>query len=195
MKIMCSKYYSHNPRKTTETITSTTTLLTTERKTPTVTETKSTRSYSSTPKTETEDFYPEFTLCNQKGIDWCNGDLIFNLIFDIHEYLFLYKSFDFWIYTDRTGIKRRKFNHLDFWRVNVGSISIIKIEKDFVLFYETFSQILSCDKRELNWDYSKVNITNRIRGLFYNHTSDTLYLFSKETPKTNYELTNPRNNK
>ncbi len=46
-----------------------------------------------------------------------------------------------------------------------------------------------------NWDYSKVNITNRIRGLFYNHTSDTLYLFSKETPKTNYELTNPRNNK
>jgi hypothetical protein len=31
--------------------------------------------------------------------------------------------------------------------------------------------------------------------VFYINTSDTLYLFSKETPKTYYKLTNSRTNK
>jgi hypothetical protein len=198
IKTMYSKYYSHTPRKTTETITSTfsTTLLTTERTTPTVTQTISTRSYTSTPKTGTED-YPDFSLCkNNNEIDWCNDNLIFNLVYDIDGYLFLYKSIDFWIYTDRTGIKRRIFNHFNFWRVNwVGLISIVKIEKDFVLFYETFSQILSCDRAELNLNYSRLNITNRINGVFYNYSTDTLYLFSKETPRSYYKLVNSRTSK
>jgi hypothetical protein len=77
----------------------------------------------------------------------------------------------------------------------VGLISIIKIDEDFVLFYETFSQILSCEKEELKIDYSKINITNKINGVFYNHSSDTLYLFSKDTPKTYYKLINSRTNK
>jgi hypothetical protein len=75
-----------------------------------------------------------------------------------------------------------------------GLISIIQIDKDFVLFYETFAQILSCDKGEMNLNYSRVNITNRVHGLFYNHTSDTLYLFSRETPKTYYKIINLRTN-
>jgi predicted Zn-dependent protease len=183
IKTMYSKYYSHTPRQTTEPISTTfsTTLLTTE---------------NTIPNTETED-YPDFTLCKSSHeIEWCNDKLIFNLIYDIDEYLFLYKGIDFWIYTDRTGIKRRKFNHPDFWRVNsVGLISIIKIDEDFVLFYETFSQILSCEKEELKIDYSKINITNKINGVFYNHSSDTLYLFSKDTPKTYYKLINSRTNK
>jgi hypothetical protein len=197
IKSMYSKYYTHTPRKTTETITSTstTTLLTTENTTPTVTQTISTRNYTSTPKTETED-YPDFSLCkNNDEIDWCNDNLIFNLIYDIDGYLFLYKSIDFWIYTDRSGIKKRIFNHLNFWRVNsVGLISIIKIEKDFVLFYETFSQILSCNKGEEKLDYKKINITNSINGVYYNYTSDILYLFSKETPKTYYKVINATKN-
>ena len=44
-------------------------------------------------------------------------------------------------------------------------------------------------------DYFKVNISNRINAVFYNQTSDTLYLFSKETPKTYYKLINSRTNK
>jgi hypothetical protein len=197
IKSMYSKYYTHTPRKTTETITltSTTTLLTTENTTPTVTQTISTRNHTSTPKTETED-YPDFSLCKSSHeIEWCNDNLIFNLIYDIDGYLFLYKTIDFWIYTDRTGIKRRKFNHLDFWSVNsVGLISIIKIEKDFVLFYETFSRILSCNKGEEKLDYKKINITNSINGVYNNYTSDILYLFSKETPKTYYKVINATKN-
>jgi hypothetical protein len=55
----------------------------------------------------------QFTLCKQKDIDWCNDDLNFNLIYNIEGYLFLYKSIDFWIYSDKTGIKSRRFNHFD----------------------------------------------------------------------------------
>jgi len=197
IKTMYSKYYSHTPRQTTEPISTTfsTTLLTTERTTPTVTQTISTRSYTSTPKTGTED-YPDFSLCkNNDEIDWCNDNLIFNLVYDIDGYLFLYKSIDFWIYTDRTGIKRRIFNHFNFWGVkSVGLISIVKIEKDFVLFHETFSQILSCNKGEEKLDYKKINITYSINGIYYNHTSDILYLFSKETPKTYYKVINSTKN-
>ncbi len=44
-------------------------------------------------------------------------------------------------------------------------------------------------------DYSRINITSRINAVFYNQTSDTLYLFSKKTPKTYYKLINFRTNK
>jgi hypothetical protein len=142
---------------------------------------------------ETEDFYPDFTLCKQKDINWCNDNLNFNLIYDIEGYLFLYKSIDFWMYTDKIGIKSRRFNHFDYWNNNwVGLISIIKIEKDFVLFYETYAQIASCDKGELNLNYSRVNVTNKINGVFYNHSTDTLYLFSKETPRSYFKIYNSR---
>jgi hypothetical protein len=67
---MYSKYYSHTARKTTETIT------------PTVTQTKPMRSYTSTPKTKTEDYYPNFVFCKQKDLDWCKGNLHLNLIYD-----------------------------------------------------------------------------------------------------------------
>jgi predicted Zn-dependent protease len=151
---------------------------------------------TTTSNIKAEDFYPEFTLCKQKVIDWCNDDLNFNLIYDIEGYLFLYKSSDFWIFSDKTGIKSRKFHHFVYWTSNfVDLISIIKIENDFVLFYETHTQILSCDRAELNLNYSRFNIPNRINGVFYNYSTDILYLFSKETPKTYYKLINFTTNK
>jgi predicted Zn-dependent protease len=146
-----------------------------------------------TTTSDTEDFYPDFTLCKQKDINWCNDNLNFNLIYDIEGYLFLYKSIDFWIYSDKAGIKSRRFNHFDYWTSNfAGLISIIKIENDFVLFYETHAQILSCDRGELNLNYSRVNITNRINGVFYNESTDSLYLFSKETPRSYFKIYNAR---
>jgi hypothetical protein len=193
IKTMYSKYHIIS------TSTSTTTLSTIKQTEPNDTKstTQTTSVISTTSKIETEDFYPDFSLCKQNDeVDWCNDDLIFNLIYDIEGYLFLYKSIDFWMYTDSSGIKTRKFNHYNYWN-NIelpGLISIIQIDKDFVLFYETFAQILSCDKGEMNLNYSRVNITNRVHGLFYNHTSDTLYLFSKETPKTYYKVINLRTN-
>jgi hypothetical protein len=144
---------------------------------------------TTTSNTKTEEFYPEFTLCKRKDIDWCNDNLNFNLIYDIEGYLFLYKSIDFWIYSDNTGIKSRRFNHFDYWSSNFsGLISIIKIENDFVLFYETYAQILNCDIGELNLNYSRINITNKINGVFYNQSTDTLYLFSKETPRSYFKV-------
>jgi hypothetical protein len=101
------------------------------------------------------------------------------------------------MYTDQTGIKSRKFNHYDYWNsVNLsGLISIIQEEKKFVLFYETFVHLLNCERGELNLDYSKINITKKVHGVFYNHSSDTLYLFSRETPRTYYKLINSRTSK
>jgi hypothetical protein len=57
----------------------------------------------------------------------------------------------------------------------VGLISIIQIEKEFVLFYEIHAQISSCNRRGINLDYTKINITSRVHGAFYNFTTDTLY--------------------
>ena len=100
------------------------------------------------------------------------------------------------MYTDLNGIKSKRFNHFNYWNnIKVeGLISIIEIEKNFLLFYETSAEILNCNREEMNLDYSKINITNRVHGVFYNHTSDTLYLFSKETPKTYYKIINLRTN-
>jgi hypothetical protein len=156
IKTMYSNYHTTTTVKTLKTSTESTTGKITESTFPTT-----------TPITETEDFYPVFTLCKQKDIYWSNDNLNFNLIYDIEGYLFLYKSIDFWIYSDKTGIKCRRFNHLNYWGHDfVGLISIIKIENDFVLFYETHAQILSCDRGELNLNYSRINITSRINGVF-----------------------------
>ncbi len=51
-------------------------------------------------------------------------------------------------------------------------------------FFENYAQILNCDRGELNLNYSRINITNKINGVFYNQSTDTLYLFSKETPRS-----------
>jgi len=71
-------------------------------------------------------------------------------------------------------------------------ISIIEIEWEIVLFYETHAQISSCKRGEMNLDYSKIIITNKFHGVFYNYTSDTLHLFSREAPKIYYKLINSR---
>ena len=60
-----------------------------------------------------------------------------------------------------------------------------------VLFYETLAQVFSCERGELNLDFSRINITNRVHGVFYDNKTDTTYLFSRETPKTYYKLINP----
>jgi hypothetical protein len=143
------------------------------------------------PKTENitnrkqEDYYPDFPLCKyEEYTDWCSDKLVFDLIYDIEGYLFLYKEIGFWMYTQKEGIKSRKFNHYDYWGNHwVGLISIIKIENNFVSFYKTYAQINSCNKNEEKLDFKKINITNSIDGIYYNYTSDILYLFSKETPK------------
>ena len=159
----------------------------------TKTTTVPTSTFTSTTQTspKSEDFYPDFSLCKMKDeIDWCNDNLIFNIIYDIEGYLFLYKNIDFWMFTENDGIKSRKFNHYDYWS-NIeypGLVTIIKIKKDIVLFYETYAKVLNCQKGENNLNYSSVNITNRINGVYYNYSKDILYLFSKETPRTYFKV-------
>ncbi len=182
---LLKKMYSNNLPSTTE-------------KTLNITETSVINNTSEKPNTDRkhEDYYPDFTLCKYKEkTDWCYDKLVFNLIYDIEGYLFLYKEIDFWMYTDIEGIKSRKFNHFDYWNNDwIGLIQIIKSNNNFISFYKTYAQINSCNKNKEKLDYKKINITNSIDGIYYNHTSNILYLFSKETPKTYYKVINATKN-
>ena len=128
---------------------------------------------------------------NNKLIDWCNDELKFDLIYDIDGYMFLYKKTDFWMYTDKEGIRSRKFNHFDYWNFNVFElISVMKINKEFVIFFKNKIEIYNCNKTVNIFDYKTGGIDNTIDGVFYNHTADILYLFSKETPKSYFKVIN-----
>jgi hypothetical protein len=99
------------------------------------------------------------------------------------------------MYTDEEGIKSRKFNQFGYWKNNwVGFISILKAGNNFISFYKTYAQINSCNKDEERLDYKKIDITNSINGIYYNHTLDILYLSSKEIPKTYYNVINATKN-
>ena len=145
------------------------------------------------PKSE-DNNYPNFNPCKKTPVNWCENDLKFDKIFHIDEYMFLYQLNNFWLYNDDKGILSKKFHHDDYWDVmNDNLISIMKIDGKLHAFYRDYIEpIDNCYLKSLSFHYSQGNISEKIDTVYYNETKDTLYLFTKESPKIYYRVDNVR---
>jgi predicted Zn-dependent protease len=180
-----------SPTITTTTTTKSTTQMKSESSSTLLTKPQTKSTYPATTASYQSEEYPDYSckIIINEDRKWCEDDLIFNPIFEIDGYIFLYKNNNFWIYNEY--IKPKKFDHLEYWKENRENlISILKIDSDFIFFYKNYALIKkdTCDDEKTYVNYSLFDINDSIDGIYYNSTTDIVYLFSKYTSKTYFKI-------